>query len=341
METRRDENQESRIHPERQSHWDQYRRARADMTSPSQTDGMLSGDRLAQALGWFSVGLGLAAVTAPRRMSRMIGLGDHNLLLRIIGLRELASGVGILTQRQPTGWLWSRVAGDIMDLALLRRGFENPKARLLPLSAATAAVAGVTALDVRCSIESNRYEQAGDEPTRIVQTTMISRPPQEIYNYWRNFENLPRFMQHIESVQMIDDKRSHWVARGPAGKRVEWDAELTEDRANESIAWSSPDSSLQHSGSVQFRPTRGGRGTLVRVEIEYRAPAGMVGSAVAKLSGRAPDQQIAQGLRRLKQLMEAGEILTTDGQPAGRARSTSWKYDHAVPRAESAAAARL
>jgi uncharacterized membrane protein len=203
-------------------------------------------------------------------------------------------------------------------------------------------VAGVTALDVRCSIESTRNEQAEAQPTRVVQTTVISRPPQEIYSYWRNFENLPRFMRHVESVQATDDKRSHWVARGPAGKRVEWDAELTEDRANELIAWRSLDgAALQHSGSVQFRPTRGGRGTLVRVEIEYRAPAGMLGKAVAKASGRAPDQEIADSLRRLKQLMEAGEILTTDGQPAGRARSTSWKYDHAVPAAESVAAARL
>jgi uncharacterized membrane protein len=300
----------------------------------------LSEDRLPQTLGWFSIGLGLAAVAAPRQLSRIIGLGDHILLLRLIGVRELASGVGILSQRQPTGWLWSRVAGDIMDLAMLTRGFENPNASRGRLTAATAAVAGVTALDFRASMDQTR--NGTQAPPRVAATAVINRPPEEVYRYWRNFEYLPRFMEHLETVEVNDEKRSHWVARGPAGKRIEWDAELTEDRANELIAWRSLEgSSFQHAGSVQFRPQRGGRGTLIRVEIEYRAPAGTLGTALAKLSRRAPDQEMAESLRRLKQLMEAGEILTTDGQPAGRARSTSWKYDHAVLPAETATAAHL
>jgi uncharacterized membrane protein len=229
-----------------------------------------------------------------------------------------------------------------MDLALLRMAFANRRANRLRLTAATAAVAGVTALDVRCSLEQTKSEYDKEDGGRVNKTVIINRSPQELYRYWRNFQNFPRFMEYLESVQVTGDKRSHWVAKGPAGKRVEWDAEITADQANELIAWRSLEGSdVQHSGSVKFQPARGGRGTFVRVELDYRPPAGAVGAAVAKLFGRAPDQEIDESLRRLKQLIESGEILTTDGQPAGRARSTSWKYDRTVPRLETAASAHL
>jgi uncharacterized membrane protein len=264
------------------------------------------------------------------------------LLLRAVGLRELASGIGILTNRKPGGWLWGRVAGDLMDLALLRMAFAKRRANRLRLTAATAAVAGVTALDVCCSLEHLQAESGTADGGRVNKTVIINRPPHELYGYWRNFQNFPRFMEYLESVQVTGDKRSHWVAKGPVGKRVEWDAEITADQPNELIAWRSLEGSdVEHSGSVKFRPARGGRGTFLRVELEYRPPAGVVGVAVAKLFGRAPDQEIHESLRQLKQLMEAGEILTTEGQPAGRARSTSWKYDRAMPRIETAVSAHL
>ena len=302
----------------------------------------LSDDRLAESLGWFSVGLGLAAIAAPRGMSRLIGANGNGLFLRAVGLRELASGVGILTNRKPGGWLWARVAGDLMDLALLRIAFAKRRANRLRLTAATAAVAGVTALDVRCSLEHAKAESGKEDGGRVNKTIIINRSPQELYSYWRNFQNFPRFMDYLESVQITGERRSHWIAKGPAGKRVEWDAEITADEPNELIAWRSLEGSdVEHSGSVRFRPARGGRGTFLRVELEYRPPAGMVGVAVAKVFGRAPDQEIHESLLRLKQLMEAGEIITTDGQPAGRARSTSWKYDRTVPRMETAVSAHL
>jgi uncharacterized membrane protein len=144
-------------------------------------------------------------------------------------------------------------------------------------------------------------------------------------------------MDHLESVEVIDDKRSRWAAKGPAGKRAEWEAEITEDRPNELIAWrSTASSTVENSGYVRFEPAPGGRGTLVRVELNYLPPGGILGATIAKLLGEEPELQLKDDLRRLKQLMEAGEIVTTEGQPAGRAKSTSWKYDHAGRRLATA-----
>jgi uncharacterized membrane protein len=139
-----------------------------------------------------------------------------------------------------------------------------------------------------------------------------------MYTYWRNFENLPRFMYHLESVERLDERRSHWVAKGPAGTQVEWDAEITDDRPNELIAWRSlPDAQVPNSGMVRFEPGPAGRGTVVRVEIEYRPPGGALGKAVAKLFGEEPGQQVAGDLHRFKQVMETGEVVVSEGSPHG------------------------
>lgn len=156
-------------------------------------------------------------------------------------------------------------------------------------------------------------------PLQVEQTMLINRPAAQIYEFWRNFENLPQFMKHLEAVRVLDDAHSHWVASGPAGSTVEWDAEITEDRPNELIAWRSlPGAQVDSAGTVRFEPATGGRGTLVRVSFSYNPPAGMVGAAVASLFGEAPDQQVAGDLRRLRNVLEAGELPTTEGQPAGR-----------------------
>jgi uncharacterized membrane protein len=144
-------------------------------------------------------------------------------------------------------------------------------------------------------------------------------------------------MRHLESVDVTGDKRSRWVANGPAGKRVQWEAETTEDRPNELIAWRSIEgSTVENSGSVRFDAAPADRGTLVRVELTYRPPAGVVGATIAKLLGEEPELQLEEDLRRLKQVMETGEIITTEGQPAGRPQSTSWKYDRAARRLAAA-----
>ena len=147
----------------------------------------------------------------------------------------------------------------------------------------------------------------------------VDRPAAELYAYWRNFENLPQFMRHLESVRCDDGRRSHWVVRGPAGVSIEWDAEIINDEPNALIAWRSlGGADVDSAGSVRFLQAPGGRGTEVRVVLNYIPPAGRVGSAFAKLFGKAPEQTIREDLRRFKQFMESGEFPTAAGQPAGQ-----------------------
>jgi uncharacterized membrane protein len=156
------------------------------------------------------------------------------------------------------------------------------------------------------------------EGVRVEKTLTINKSPEELYRFWRNFENLPRFMDHVESVQVKDDTHSHWKVKGPAGKSVEWDAAIINDITNELIAWKSTDAEIANAGSVRFRTAPGGRGTEVTVNLEYDPPAGKAGMFVAKLFGEEPTQQVQDDLRRFKQVMEAGEAPTTDGQPTAR-----------------------
>jgi len=147
--------------------------------------------------------------------------------------------------------------------------------------------------------------------TKVEQTVTINRPVLEVYRFWRNFENLPRFMDHLEAVTVIDDTRSHWVAKGPAGSRVEWFADIHNEIDDELIAWRSlPGSEINNAGSVHFTPTGDGAGTEVHVVLSYEPPAGQLGVAFAKLLGEEPSQQVAEDLRRLKQVMDAGDAGT-------------------------------
>jgi uncharacterized membrane protein len=288
----------------------------------------------AKSLGWFSIALGAAEVFAPRALAKFIGIKEQPILLPALGLREITSGVGILTQRQPAGWLWSRVAGDALDLGLLATAYmsdacEDEDA----IEAAAAAVAGVTVADIVCAIMLSRAEDRRGRGKFITQTITIDRTPEELYGFWHRLENLPRIMRYLESVRPIGDNRSHWVARGPAGVDVEWDAEITDDRPNELIAWRSlPGADVDNEGVVRFQRAAGGRGTVVRVEMRYTPPGGGLGAIVAKLFGRAPEQEIQIDLYRFKQIMETGQVTTTDGQPAGRASSTSRMYDTGTTR---------
>jgi len=146
----------------------------------------------------------------------------------------------------------------------------------------------------------------------------IDKPAEELYRFWRNFEDLPRFMRHLQSVRS-DGGRLQWVSAAPLGRHVSWEAEIVEDRENELISWRSlPGSQIENQGVVRFLAGPEGRGTEMRVDLLYRPPAGRAGAAFAMLFGEEPEQQIREDLRRFKELMEAGEIATTDGQPHGR-----------------------
>jgi uncharacterized membrane protein len=141
----------------------------------------------------------------------------------------------------------------------------------------------------------------------VEQSVTIDVPAEQLYTFWRNFENLPRFMGHLKSVTILDDKRSHWVVNGPAGSDAEWDAEIINEIRNELIGWRSIEGSqVGNAGSVHFTPAPGGRGTVVKVVLRYDPPAGKAGAAIAKLFGEDPAQQVAEELRTFKQLMETG-----------------------------------
>lgn len=155
---------------------------------------------------------------------------------------------------------------------------------------------------------------------KVTKTITVNASPAEVYRFWRNFENLPRFMPHLASVRVRDNRRSHWVAKGPAGKQIEWDAEIINEVENELIAWQSLDNAdVYNAGSVHFYPAAGGRGAEVKVVMRYTPPAGALGVAMAKLFGEEPSQQVEDDLRRLKQMLETGEIPTIVGQSSGRA----------------------
>lgn len=154
---------------------------------------------------------------------------------------------------------------------------------------------------------------------KVEKSVAINKLPAELYSFWRNFENLPRFMNHLESVKTTGEGRSHWVAKAPAGKTVEWDAEIYNEKENELIAWRSLEGAdVDNAGSVRFEPATGGRGTVVKVTLKYDPPGGVIGATIAKLFGEEPSQQIEEDLHRFKQVMEAGETATIEGQSSGR-----------------------
>lgn len=277
------------------------------------------GQQLARALGWFSIGLGLAEVAAPGKLAQIIGMEESNLLLRSYGMRELMAGVGILSNKRPAGWMWARVAGDVVDLATLGAALRSENSDRNKTWMAIAAVAGVTALDIMAGRQLTRGNVISGS-VYVRKSITINRSPEDVYGFWRDFQNFGRFMKHVEAVTTSGQSRSHWVAKAPAGYKVEWDAEIVDDRPGEQIAWCSDDGAdVPNFGTVRFEPGPQDKGTVVRVEIEYQPPAGPLGAVVAKMFGEEPAQQVSDDLRRLKQLLETGEIPTTEGQSYGPA----------------------
>jgi uncharacterized membrane protein len=322
-------------------------------------------ERLARALGWLSIGLGLAEIAAPRAVARAIGVGegadgtdrlaglrslarearealplgrstpetlaerlsldaDRNALLRLFGLREIGTGLAIFAQPSTPRWLWARVLGDVLDLAFL--AFQSPHADRRRLTTAATAVAGVTALDVLSAVKLGERHSPSrslqpDGSVRIVESIAVNRSPSDCYAFWRNLPNLSRILGHLEEVEVTGERTSRWRAKAPAGTDVEWSSEITRDDPGQLIVWSSiAGSGIENDGSVRFQPGPKGRGTLVRVSLRYRPPAGAVGTLVAQLFGKEPEQQLRGDLRRFKQFLETGEVLTTEGQPAGLPR---------------------
>jgi uncharacterized membrane protein len=165
-----------------------------------------------------------------------------------------------------------------------------------------------------------REALGGSRGVHVREAVTINRSASELYNFWRSFNELPRFMTHLVSVTSSNDRQfSHWVAKAPGGRTVEWDAKVINDVPGELIGWRTiGKADVVSAGSVHFREMPARRGTEVRIHLQYEPPAGRLGSTVAWLVGQEPSQTIREDLRRFKQLMETGEVPTTKGQPRGK-----------------------
>lgn len=204
-----------------------------------------------------------------------------------------------LTRRSPAGLILT-----LAGAALLHRGSTGHCNTYRALRITTADNA-----DSRAPVARDVH---------VEKAIIIDATPEELYRFWLGFENLPRFMKHLKSVSCTGLNRWHWVAPGPAGTAVEWDAEIYNEKPNELIAWRSLEGAdITNAGSVRFK-SAGERGTEVKVNLNYNAPGGKIGAVLAKLFDQEPGQMIEADLRRLKQLLESGEVARVDGQPSGR-----------------------
>ncbi len=196
---------------------------------------------------------------------------------------------------------WSGLALALGGAALIKRGITGK-----------CEVYRAVGMRSNSTDEQNHVSVPHGEGIRVDRAVTVNKPRFEVYSFWRNFENLPSFMNHLERVRQTSDRTSHWVAKAPLGRSVEWDAEVINDTPGELISWRSlPGADVPNAGSVHFRDAFGNRGTEVKVELQYIPPGGSVGAFVAKLLGENPDQQIEDDLRRFKMMLETGEIPQT------------------------------
>ena len=171
----------------------------------------------------------------------------------------------------------------------------------------------------RSTRSDTRARLGGRRGTVVEESVAINRTREELYEFWSDFERLPAIMPQLASVEQVGYRRSHWVAHGTARSRIEWYAEIINDIPYELIAWRTVDGSdVASAGSVHFESGPLGRGTVVRVKLQYDSPGGRLGAAFAWAFGDEPSQLLREGLRRFKQLMETGEIPTTEGQSRGQ-----------------------
>jgi len=232
-------------------------------------------------------------------------LSDRN-LSDVERWASIAAGAGLavygLSRLKSNGWLYAGLGG-----LLLRRGVTAHCDLYEAVGISTAGTA-----------EDSRAALRGSRGANVLESVTINRPIEQLYRFWRNLENLPQFMRHLESVEKVTDTISHWRAKGPAGMIVEWDAEIFNEIPNKLIAWRSLEGAdVVSAGSVNFDRAAAGRGTRVTVHLQYNPPGGRVGAAIAKLFGSDAETEIREDLGRFKHLLEAGEVPTTAGQPRG------------------------
>jgi uncharacterized membrane protein len=239
--------------------------------------------------------------------------GDEDSSLNVARPERIGSvalGAALVTyglrRRDPAGIVAAIVGG-----AFIHRGATGHCTVYQALGVSTGSATAVLE-PARADVTGRAATVNARHAQKVTRSVTIEKPRQELYAFWRDFANLPRFMEHLVSVTVDANGRSHWIAKAPAGKSVEWDAEIVNEVPNEIIAWKTighPD--VANAGAVNFHDAPGGRGTIVKVSVDYEPPAGKLGALVARLFGEDPDRQIREDLRKFKQLMETGEITTS------------------------------
>ncbi len=286
--------------------------------------------RVARALGWFSVSLGLAELLSGKDLDRYLGTGEHEGTLRLFGLREIAAGAIILAQKQPSAAsVWSRVGGDVMDLLFLGKALEEQRSRTKRerLEVATATVVAVTALDVLCAWQLGRNSPPDEPATRVEVSITIGGSPEELYALWRDPRTLPQVMGHFATVTAGADDHAHWVVSGPVKTSLQWDSQIVQEEPGRLLRWYSVQGAkVPNGGSVQFSPATGGRGTVATLEIDFHPPGGSFGQGAAKVLGIVPKVLAVKALRRFKSLAEAGEIPTLKDNVSARTGATANAY---------------
>jgi uncharacterized membrane protein len=292
---------------------------------------------LVNGLGVASLGLGLSEVLAPGKVAATAGIDETSrsrFVIRALGLRECGHAAALLFG--PSKLVWTRVAGDVLDVALLGAALakSNHGQRRRRGTASIVALAAIGAADLYAALRTtgSAGRHANGSAHRSLRAAVtVRRPQEEVYRFWRDLEHLPSFMQHLQSVTESGD-RSRWVADAPLGQSVQWDAQVTDDEPNKRIAWQSlPGSAIENGGSVEFSPAPDDNGTEVRVTMSYRLPAGVLGKATATVFGESPEQQVNDDLRRFKQLLETGEVIRSDGSPEGTAAGRQMHQQAAQP----------
>lgn len=232
-----------------------------------------------------------------------------------------------------------RIATSVAGALIAVQGFRQRSIRgaMMMASGAALIARGATgycpayaALDHDRTADSDRARTkaalGGSGGIRVEESVTINLPVESVYSLWRRLEDLPRYIPELKSVKTLDDKRSHWMVTGPAGRTAEWDAEIINEIPNQLIAWQTVgESDVISAGSVRFVPSKARRETQVHVKLQYDPPGGKGGSLLAWLMGKEPGQLIREGLRRMKAILEAGEAPTAEGQPRGR--QSIFNYD--------------
>ena len=278
----------------------------------------MNGHRSARFLGWFSVGLGLAEIAAPRTLAQILGTRPRPALTRTAyGLREVAVGVGILASRNPRPWVWARVAGDALDLATLSAIRSGRRGRPYTAALALGSVAAVTALDVRTALalgDGGDADRGGvpDGAETVRGSVVVDRPPDEVFWAWRDPVTVATMLSPFLEVRAESPELAHLRLKTPLGKGLRWSWDVPDERPGEFMRFRSlPDSTVRNEGTATLRPVGDGGRTRLDVEGWYLAPGGRIGTAVTSGFGTAPEAALGVVLGRFKELVESGAAPAT------------------------------